>query len=206
MRKPKLSDEEKAAIYSATPSGFAREVLGFNLHEKQTQIVEEFRNLRGRKKVAVSAPNGAGKSSKITATIILRTICVKPQAKVVVTSADLRQISEQIWPALERYKYLMKEEDGWHWTAFDHTIRSPQGGVIIMFTTKDPGRAEGWHADFDEANNIDSPCVLIVDEAKSVEESIFEAFSARCTFNGLLYISSTGLMQGSFYRAMCGEG
>ena len=198
--------ETKAAIVMSTPSGFAREVLGFTLHKKQEEIVEEFRSLRGRKKVAVSAPNGAGKSSKINATMIIRTICVKPQAKVIVTSADARQISEQIWPAVERHKHLMKEGDGWHWTEHDHTIRSPKGGFVIMFTTKDSGRAEGWHAEFDEANGIDSPCLIIVDEAKSVEENIFEAFSARCTFNGLFYISSTGLMQGSFYRAMAGEG
>jgi hypothetical protein len=201
-----MTKEEKARVVMATPSGFAREVMGFRLHAKQEAIVEEFRSLRGRKKVAVSAPNGAGKSSKINATIIVRTICVKPQAKVIVTSADARQISEQIWPAVERHKHLMKEVDGWHWTEHDHTIRSPKGGFVIMFTTKDSGRAEGWHAEFDEANGIDSPCMIIVDEAKSVEEQIFEAFSARCTFNGLFYISSTGLMQGSFYRAMCGEG
>ena len=201
-----MTKEEKARVWMSTPSGFASEVLGFALHEKQRAIVEEFRNLRGRRKVAVSAPNGAGKSSKINATIIVRTICVKPQAKVIVTSADARQISEQIWPAVERHKHLMREENGWHWTEHDHTIRSPKGGFVIMFTTKDPGRAEGWHAEFDAGNGIDSPCVIIVDEAKSVEEQIFEAFSARCTFNGLFYISSTGLMQGSFYRAMCGEG
>ena len=201
-----MTPEQKARAWMSTPAGFAREVLGFRLHPKQEQIVEEFSDLRGRKKVAVSAPNGAGKSSKINASIIIRTICVKPQAKVIVTSADARQISEQIWPAIERHKHLMKESDGWHWTEHDHTIRSPRGGFVIMFTTKDPGRAEGWHAEFDEANNIDSPCLIIADEAKSVEESIFEAFSARCTFNGLFYISSTGLMQGSFYRAMCGEG
>ena len=48
---------------------------------------------------------------------------------------------------------------------------------------------------------VDSPVTIICDEAKSIPEDNFEAFSGRCTFTGLLYISSTGLMSGAFYRS-----
>jgi hypothetical protein len=98
-----MTEEEKALRYIATPAGFASGVLGFKLHPWQRDVVSEFENLHGRHKVAVSTPNGAGKSSIVTATIILRTLSVKPQGRVVVTSGDFRQLDSQLWPALERH-------------------------------------------------------------------------------------------------------
>jgi hypothetical protein len=74
-------------------------------------------------------------------------------------------------------------------------IESPLGGKIVAFTTDDAGRMEGWHCD-----PPDSPLMIIVDEAKSVEEQIYTAID-RCQYNVLLLISSTGLMQGRFYES-----
>jgi hypothetical protein len=196
-----MTKTQKAKAYLSTPEGFAEGVLGFVLHDWQKDIVNEFDNLHARSKVACSTPNGAGKSSKVIATIILRTICTKPQARVIVTSADSRQLDAQIWPALVRHRDKFSSE--WVWREHDRTVITPQKGFAYMFTTDNAGRAEGWHCDFEKGT--DSPVVIIVDEAKSVQEPIFDALSARCTFNGLLYISSTGLMQVSFYDAMCGR-
>jgi hypothetical protein len=64
----------------------------------------------------------------------------------------------------------------------------------LAFTTDEPSRAEGHHA------TPFSPLLIIVDEAKSVEEQIFVAFD-RCTYNVLLYISSPGIKLGRFYQA-----
>jgi hypothetical protein len=196
-----LNDEEKVTRYLSTPAGFAEGVLGFNLHPWQREIVDAFTDLHGRVKCAVSTPNGAGKSSIINATIILRTLAVKPQAKVIVTSGDFRQIDSQLWPALERHFHKFV---GWFYRRHDHWVQTAESGFLTAFTTDDPRRAEGYHAEFSES--IDSPVVIICDEAKSIDESIFDAFSARCTFNALFYVSSTGLATGSFYRAMCGQG
>jgi hypothetical protein len=185
--------ETEAKLWMSTPSGFAKGVLGFDLHPWQADLVNESTDLHGRKKIAASTPNGAGKSSKVIATIILRTLCVKPQAKVVLTSGDYRQIAAQVWPAVERHR--QKFSGPWVWREHDHFIETPHGGFATMFTTDDANRAEGFHCEF--ADGVDVPCMIIVDEAKSVSEGIFEAFSARCTFNILLYSSSTGLMLGS---------
>lgn len=198
-----MTKTQKAKAYMSTPEGFARGVLGFDLHEWQRNLVNEFDDLHGRAKVACSTPNGAGKSSKVIATIILRTICTKPQARVIVTSADSRQLDAQIWPALIKHRDKFSSE--WVWREHDRTVVTPQKGFAYMFTTDNAGRAEGWHCEITEDGQTDSPVIIIVDEAKSVQEQIFDALSARCTFNGLLYISSTGLMQGSFYEAMCGK-
>lgn len=76
----------------------------------------------------------------------------------------------------------------------EHTVTSREGGRIRAFTTDDPGRAEGFHAD------ADCPLLIIVDEAKSVDPEVIKAID-RCSYNVLLYISSPGLKQGPFYDA-----
>jgi hypothetical protein len=197
-----MTEEEKVERYLATPGGFAEGVLGFRLHGWQKAVVNEFGDLHGRVKVACSTPNGAGKSSLVNATIILRTLAVKPQAKVICTSGDFRQIDNQLWPALERH---FGKFPSWFSRRHDHYIQTAEGGFLTAFSTDDARRAEGYHCEFDEGSGRDSPCIIICDEAKSIDESIFEAFSARCTFNGLFYVSSTGLMLGQFYEAMCGK-
>ena len=83
-----MTEEEKALRYLATPSGFASGVLGFKLHGWQKRVMDEFDDLHGRTKVVCSTPNGVSKSSRINATLILRTLCTKPQARVVATSGD----------------------------------------------------------------------------------------------------------------------
>jgi hypothetical protein len=42
---------------------------------------------------------------------------------------------------------------------------------------------------------------MIVNEAKSVDDGMFDAFN-RCSYNLLLEISTGGLMQGRFYEHM----
>ena len=109
-------------------------------------------------------------------------------------SKDSRQLDEQVWPALESHRGKFPALN-----FTERRIESPQSGIIIGFTTDDPNRAEGWHSKITE--EIDSPVIIICDEAKSIQEGIFKAFAVRCTFNGLLYISSTGEMSGEFYRS-----
>src|SRR5204863_7926830 len=57
-------------------------------------------------------------------------------------------------------------------------------------------RAEGWHKEDDH----NGPLLIICNEAKSIQEEIFQAFD-RCTFNALLYTSSPGPMHGSFWES-----
>ena len=201
-----MTDEEKAHQYLATPAGFAHGVLGINLYPWQRDILNCFDDQHGRIKVAAITPNNAGKSSIIIPTIALRNLCTKPQGVVVITSKDSRQLDEQVWPALLSYRGLFKDFE-----FVERKIRSPWGqqfdgddvgaqGRIVGFTTDDANRCEGWHPKFQEG--IDSPLTLILDECKSIPDTITQAFSGRCTFNQLLYISSTGLMAGALYRAM----
>ena len=178
----------------STPAGFARGVLGLDLYEKQENILNEFWDQHGRVKVSVRAPNGSGKSSVLIPALALRNLATCPQGRIIITSKDSRQLDEQVWPALESHRGKFDFE----W--YQRYVLSPEGGFIIGFTTDDPARAEGWHAKV-EPPRIDSPVTIICDEAKSIPDPIFEAFSGRCTFNALLYISSTGELSGAFARS-----
>ncbi len=143
---------------------------------------------RGRIKITVAAANGSGKSERIIPCAALRWLSVSEKGRVVITSADGKQIDNQVMPGLEKQQAKFK---GWKWK--HREIESPKGGKIVAFTTDEAGRMEGWHCDLP-----DSPLMIIVDEAKTVPDSIYSAID-RCTFNVLILISSTGLEQGRFY-------
>jgi hypothetical protein len=80
------------------------------------------------------------------------------------------------------------------WEFLHREVRTPQAGFCLSFVTDEPQRAEGHHA------ASGSPLLIIVDEAKSVDQAIFEAID-RCSYSVLLLISSPGLRSGRFYDA-----
>jgi hypothetical protein len=106
-------------------------------------------------------------------------------------SGSSRQITFQLWPAIRRQ--LSKFPD-WKIRESDHSITTKEGGQLIAFTTDEEGRAEGFHSEEGR------PLLLVIDEAKSVNPRLFEAFD-RCGYNVLLYISSPGERAGRFYEA-----
>ncbi len=172
-----------------SPIGFAEHVLGLSLYPWQDRALCWFLDPRKRTKGSVAAPNGSGKDDRVIAVLVLWLLTIYPRAKVVITSKDARQLDEQTMTSLRRHSARFPD-----WKFQERYIETPTGGRCIMFTTDEPGRAEGWHKEDD----LDGPLYIIANEAKSIDDAIFQAFD-RCTYNGLLYISSTGLMQGRFY-------
>lgn len=186
--------EQQAKELAATPVGFAVLVLGLPIYPWQSDVLSWYSQPEIKTMGALCTPNGAGKSSNVIAALALWYVAMHPKGRVVITTKDSKQLEEQLYPALERHKARFL---GWNWVTSPYiTITTGTGGKIIAFTTNDAGRAEGWH----KGNDKESPLLMIVDEAKSVEENIFQAID-RCTYNGLLYASSPGLMQGTFYDA-----
>jgi len=167
--------------------------LGVSLYKWQAQILLTIEQaaLLIRKKIAVRAPNGVGKTTKIIALSALRWLQRFPKGKVVVASLDARQIADQLWPALRAQAAKFPT---WKFSDAEYTIKTPEGGRIRAFTTSDPGRAEGFHSD------VDQPLLVIIDEAKSIDPDIIQAID-RCSYNVLVYVSSPGLKQGPFYDA-----
>lgn len=146
----------------------------------------------GGKSVALVAPNGSGKTSNCIAPAILYFLTCFPRGQVPVTSSSWMQVEKQLFPALRRY---MDNPffDGW---TFNKTeIRTPEGGFAVGFSTDNAGRAEGWHPKI--SPDVD-PVFYVLDEAKTIPDSIFTAVS-RCTLFHAFITSSPGADSGTFY-------
>ena len=177
-----------------SPAEFALFELGErNLYDWQIDGLEaiglqEF----GGKPAAVAAANGSGKTAKLVACAILWFLRRFPQGQVIVTSGSFRQVEKQLWPALRVHQKKFPA-----WTFLQTELKTPEGGFALGFSTDDPGRAEGWHPKIDRATD---PVFIIVDEAKTVPDGVFEAFD-RCTRVFQLWVSSPGKPWGQFYEA-----
>jgi phage terminase large subunit len=185
---------EKIPKESTEPMGFATHTLGLSLYAWQDEVLHWYENPHQRTLGALVTPNGAGKSSGVVAALALWWASNHVRGRVVITTKDAKQLDQQLLPALERHRPKFGH---WKWVTSPYTeISTGNGGRIVAFTTNDAGRAEGWHKE----NDDEGPLLIIVDEAKSVEDRIFQAID-RCTFNSLLYVSSPGPMLGPFYNA-----
>lgn len=171
---------------------FAEEVLGFSLYDWQCDTLSPFDNAtQALTMVSLATPNGSGKSAVVITTLILGWLAMYEKGRVVLTTADGKQLDGQVMPAVVAHRSKFPE-----WKFIEREITTPSGGRFVAFTTDQAGRAEGWH----KLDDIDGPLLFICDEAKSVPEDIFDAID-RCTFNGLLLASSPGKMSGTFYES-----
>jgi phage terminase large subunit len=173
----------------STPVGFACGILGDSPYRWQADALE---STARPGTTAVRSPNGGGRSSIVVADSALYHLAMYPRGKVGITTADSKQLNEQILPAIDLKAQRLP---------FSKPVRSPYyrlenglGGRLIAFCTDDASRVEGLHGTPTE------PLLWIVDEAKSVPEPIFQGID-RCGYRSLLLASSPGLKRGTFYDA-----
>jgi hypothetical protein len=177
-----------------TTTGFAELMLGLSLYGWQANAVLPLEWATGpegkRQNIAIITPNGSGKDERIIPTAAYWWLFVHPKGRVVITSKSDLQLSSQTIPNLDR-----------HWRKFGwsepvqsprYTLVTPTGGSLIAYVTNEGARAEGHHSRPDE------PLLMIVNEAKSVDQPIFEGID-RCTPDALMLVSSPGLREGRFY-------
>ena len=172
------------------PSMFARAYLGLSPYQWQEDAVNAASYERAR--VSLVAANGSGKTAAVNTVLLLWWLYAYPAGRAVVTSGSWEQIKTQLWPSLRAYEGRFGAL--WGWVFNTEEIRTPEGGFIRPFSTDSPARAEGHH----EKPMLNSPMMIMVDEAKGINEGIFDALN-RCTPTCLVYTSSTGLASGSFY-------
>lgn len=175
-----------------SPSYFAYKTLGLDLYPWQVRSLEA---IAAGRRVALRAANGSGKTARVIAVAILWFLNRYPKGRCAVISGSWMQVEKQLWPALELYRHhpLLS---AWKWNHCN--LITPEGGQAVGFSTDKAGRAEGWHG------TEDSPVFYIVDEAKTVQDSIFTAID-RCTRQFCLYASSPGAPSGQFYRCFYDE-
>lgn len=171
-----------------TPNEFAAVVLGLDLYDWQDEAC--YFSTHGRRRMALVAANGSGKTACVNVVLLLWFLYEYPKGIAMVTSGSWNQLKTQLWPNLEMHREKFPE---WRWGA--EQITTPQGGFIRAYSTTQPGRAEGHHEHLPER-----PVMLMVDEAKSVPEPIYEALS-RCTPTYFILTSSPGAPTGTFFNA-----
>jgi len=198
MPKPPKRSQEEILEDLSKPSAFASNVLGINLYDWQRKVL---RDLEPRDcRVALRAANGSGKTSTVISSILIWHALVYPRSIAVTTAGVFRQVESQLWPSLRNH--IAKLGGAWEVTSGEIRYLHPNGNTsrIIGYSATDPGRAEGWHAEDHEYH----PLLMVVDEAKTVADPLFEAIS-RCQPTRLLIASSPGGTSGAFYRAFTKE-
>lgn len=150
------------------------------------------------------AANGSGKSQMVVAPAACWTSMAYESSRVVITSSSGKQLDGQTGRAVrhvcEQVNALSPGYKPWDIKYREYTYRpNPEKphiySTIEMFATDEPGKAEGYHPHVD--NGI---FAYIPDEAKSINDSIWQAIE-RC--NGKshwLNVSSPGQPQGKFYE------
>ena len=134
----------------------------------------------------VAGTNGSGKTTAIAGPLALWNACAFSESLTIATSGVFRQVKEQLFPAIRAHRNRFSG-----WTFNETDVEAANGSRIYGFSTDEPGRFEGWHNEH---------LLVIVDEAKSVPDSIFEAIE-RCQPCRLLLMSSPGGCSGFFYDA-----
>lgn len=207
--KGKLPEKlERQAKFLMNPANFAETFLGFKLAYRQRQALEAC--MAEGSCVAISAPNGGGKTNRILPALVLWHQTIFPFGKTKVTSGAYMQIEDQIWPAISMHKDKFK---AWKWLETPYcttTIPGAAGreGFINCFTTNHPGRAEGDHADLmdqgitltPQDRNI-VPLLFVVDEAKTSALWLRGVIEGRVRPTRLVLMSSMGFSEGWFYEA-----
>ena len=174
----------------AMPDDFAEQMLGMQLYPKQRDVLRALAP-RGAA-VSFRSCNEGGKTKRIICAAILWHLRLFPRGHVISTSGSYRQIKDQLLPALHTYEGRFPD-----WTFF-RTPRVETQNVQCFwegFSTDEGGRFEGHHA-----GGPEEPLLIIVDEAKTVKDDIFEAIE-RCKPTRLLIASSPGYAEGEFYRS-----
>lgn len=174
------------------PVDFAWLKLGMRPYDWQAEAC--WFAVEGRRRMALVAANGSGKTACVNVVLLLWFLYTYPRGIAMVTSGSWNQLKTQLWPNLMVHR---ERFPGWRWGTEE--IRTPEGGFIRAYSTNNPGRAEGHHEHLPER-----PVMLMVDEAKSVPEPIFEALS-RCTPTFFVLTSSPGAPTGTFYKAFRGN-
>jgi phage terminase large subunit len=173
----------------ASPSGFARAALGMDLYPKQAAVLDALAPAGSW--VSFRSCNEGGKTKRVITAAILWHLSMFPRGQVISTSGSFRQIKDQLLPSLRAYGPRFPR-----WRFFE-TPRIETESVNCFWqglSTNDAGKFEGYHA------GPDAPLLIIVDEAKTVKNPIFEAVE-RCKPTRVLLASSPGYAEGEFYRS-----
>lgn len=190
--------EDQVIDHLREPIGFIQDGMGLELYEWQKDALRPLLLAVGknakRQNIAVITPNGAGKDTRIICGAAHYWLAAFPKGRVVITSKSDLQITEQTIPAIESHKSKFEGYQSVQSPRYEMT--TPTGGKCICFVTNKGERAEGWH----KTDDFEGPLLLIINEGKSVDQTIFDALLGRCTPNAVMVVSSTGGKSGPLWN------
>ena len=168
---------------------FTEKYLGLKLYDWQKKVLLDLSQPGAR--VALKAANGSGKTAMIAAPAALWYGLIYPGSIVITTSGVYRQVKEQMWPQI---RSLASKVAGLGMQINQTDLTMDNGSRILGFATDSPNRFEGFHG------NV----FIILDECKSIDETLFEAV-ARIQPSRILAMSSPGGTTGKFYKIFSKE-
>jgi hypothetical protein len=174
------------------PHYWAKSALGLDIYPWQ---MDALASVGKRFPTCVCAPNGSGKSSVTLTVAILWFLKEHPKGRCVVTSGSWSQLKSQVFDSLRRFSGLDIFRG---WEFLESSVKTPAGGSVLGLSVDDHFKMEGFHA------WPDSPTMVCVDEAKGIQDAVFDSID-KCTWTFQLMVSSAGPASGRFFRFFTAE-
>lgn len=147
------------------------------------------------------AANGSGKDTYILTPFSLWFISFYVRSRCISTSATQDQLKLQTFKPIIDYAERVNEMLGFEvFTIREfYILNNLTGSELVGRVTNVPGRVEGFHP---FSTPRDCKMAVIVNEAKSIEDEVYESFSRFTGYSHWVQVSSPGRKSGQFYR-MC---
>lgn len=144
------------------------------------------------------ACNGSGKDAYVIAPFAVWHAMSKIRSRCVITSSSYTQLQSQTENYIRSLCSAINDKLGAKIFIVKqmHIACTLTGSEIKLFSTDEPGRAEGYHPFPDYPKG---ELAIVINEGKTVGDSIFEALE-RCTFNRWIIISSPGKTSGRMFN------
>lgn len=170
------------------PKLFVDQILGCNLWQRQTDIIE---SVAKNRRTTVRSSHGIGKSY-IAARTALWFLYSHPDSKVITTAPSFRQVEDILWREMRVAHAKSKYDLGGK--MLQTTLNLDNDWFALGLSTDQPDRFQGFHA-------VD--ILLIIDEAAGVKEDIFNASEGIVSsdHSRVLYIGNPTNLSGAFYNS-----
>lgn len=139
------------------------------------------------------AGHGVGKTTTL-AILVFYFLLFKPRSKVPTTAPTWHQVKNVLWAEIAKWhdRYRFKSSFKLDRTRLSH-IRRPAEWFSIGIASNRATNIEGFHA---------SNLLFLADEAKGIQDQIFDAIDGACSEGGQrIYVSTPGSRFGKFYQS-----
>lgn len=145
------------------------------------------------------ACNGSGKDAFVIAPFAVWHCVSKIRSRVIITSSSFNQLKNQTEPSIRAIANAINTFTGEKTLIVKHfhIVCKATGSEILMFSTDDPGLAEGYHP-FPDYKGAEM--AIIINESKTVKDEIFAALRRCNGYNRWIEVSSPGKTSGHMYN------